>query len=167
MTDGIHVQMRHLTMASSEPISVLIFLATFKLACDSNGISEEAAVWRHNQYVKNWAAPTIKTRKQLRNESCKTFGRARKSCRDIVRYLLSKYAPNGVISGTVNNATRCKRSVQVSASEFSIILCDMLLICGGVYEEAAPKENPFRGYAGNYLTVDEDITAFQQKSHIG
>lgn len=58
----LQVQMKTIIFNSFDLISIIIFLATFKLACDTNGIREGAAVWYLHFFVKKPAAGALDSR---------------------------------------------------------------------------------------------------------
>lgn len=54
--------MKEHTFDPSDPISILGFLTTFKLACDANRIHEGAAMWAMLSFVADLAAASPNSR---------------------------------------------------------------------------------------------------------
>lgn len=61
-TKGLQVQMNTTIFHPYDPISIIPFLSSFKLACDTNGIHEIAAMWLLHFFLEKQAAAVVNSR---------------------------------------------------------------------------------------------------------
>lgn len=70
MTNRVRVHMRRSTFDHPKAVSILNYSGTFKTACDSSWISEEASMWHPHPFLKKPAVLLIMATAQLGNENC-------------------------------------------------------------------------------------------------
>lgn len=62
MMHKVNSQMKAYSLDPSDPISIIGFLSTFLLACDTNSLHESAAMWILPFFVKNALATIVNSR---------------------------------------------------------------------------------------------------------
>lgn len=134
----MNVQMKSACFRPSDPISVLSFLHNFKMACDSNGIHEGAAMWLFQYFIKEPAKAPLMHRVCLTDKDSQQKGKLTTYCQ-VVNYLLVTYATDDEIAKAEAGIMQFKKPERMSATLFSELLWEKALRCGRVYNDARLK----------------------------
>ena len=128
--------MRSHTFSGQDPIAVLGLLARLKMACDHNGITEGAAVWRLQFYLTGQAHVLLQSR--LNENTMAVDVERRELLRpypQVVNVLLRTYGTDEVISEAVGDVTSFCQSSNMTEEVYSNHLWDKALRCGTVFSD--------------------------------
>lgn len=136
----LQVQMKTNIFDSFDPISIISFLSAFKLACDTNGVHEGAAMWLLHFFMKKPAAAALNSRISLPSKSHRRHkeGTLTTYC-EVVNYLLETYATDDVIAETDAEILRFTQPPTKSPTEYAEALWNKALRCDRVYDEYVLK----------------------------
>ena len=172
LASRLEVQMKTNTFDSRDPVSVLSFLSVFRSACDSNGISEGAAMWLFHYFMKKTPAAALSSRLALEparfarspDDAHERLG----SYVEVVNYLLATYATDDVIAETVGDILSIRQGKGTTAADFAQTLYDKVLRCGNVYPESQLKGIFVEGLVESvrdnmrvYWGLNRQVTLFQ------
>lgn len=91
----LQLHMKSQKCDSLDPILIISFLLSFRLACDTNGLNEGATVWLLHFFLERPSASTVSAPIALRSKSFKRHieGTGNSHC-GAPNYLLQSYATN-------------------------------------------------------------------------
>lgn len=141
MAKCMTVQMKHYTSNPFQPISVIGLSKIFKLACDTDGVHENAAMWLFYFFMNKTASAALDARlttKRADKKHCRAAGgKARyfNTYPQAVNFLLRKYATNEAIAGIESKITRFVQPSGMSLSQCAKELVPNTLRCDDVYDE--------------------------------
>ena len=136
----LDVQMKTHTFGGQDPITVLRFLARFKIACDHNGVSEGAAVWCFQFYLTGQAHALLQSR--LHGNIMVVDAEQRELLQtypEVVNFLLRTYLTDEVISEAVGDVTSFRQSSNMTEEVYSNHLWDKLLRCVTLFSDRRLK----------------------------
>ena len=136
------VQMKDHAFSGDDPITVLGFLARYKDACDKNEISEGAALWAVQFFLKGQAGALVKSRLAGQTMAMDSERGELLTCyKELVNFLLHTYATDDVMAETVADVEGLKQSTSMTETGFSDELWRRALRCGTVF-----SSRRIRGY---------------------
>lgn len=105
MSRRMTVQIQSYIFEPFEPTSIIWFLSNFKLACDTNGIHEGAAVWLFNFFIKKSVSTVLNTRLASKHTAHTRMPFTEKTTSimtypQVVNYLLRTYGKDENIAET-------------------------------------------------------------------
>lgn len=136
---------RRLYLIQKDPVSIIGFLATFKLAFDTNRMKKRAAKWLLPHYVNDTLSSALYSRMCFEENSSffsalvRSVGsRSRKvlrSCPEVVNVLLKKLATDQAIADFNATIFRYAQQANMTAQQYANVSCAKSCPVADVYYE--------------------------------